>query len=67
MATYKISPNDIFGFTKTDEWPNWIRRFNKFRQPSGLLEKDKLSQDNTSVIMGDKADDIKFFPLDQFP
>ena len=40
-------------------WPKWIRRFERFRQASGIASKSEESQVNTLVYsMGDKADDI---------
>ena len=59
MATYQISPPENFNFRKTDDWPKWIRRFERFRLASGLVEKDEESQVNALIYtMGDEADDV---------
>ena len=59
MATFQISPPQSFNFAQPDEWPRWIRRFERFREASGLKSKEQPSQVNTLVYcMGDKADDI---------
>ena len=59
MATYQIAPPENFSFTRPEEWPKWIRRFERFRQASGLDAKSEESQINTLIYtMGDQADDI---------
>ena len=59
MATYQISPPESFDFTKSEDWPNWIRQFERFRVASDLCSKTGANQVNTLVYsMGDKADDI---------
>ena len=59
MATFQIAPPEQFNFNQPDEWPKWIRRFERFRDASGLSEKDEVHQVNTLVYcMGDAADDI---------
>jgi len=59
MASYQIPVLERFNFTKPEEWPKWIRRFERFRQASGLSEKSEENQVNMLVYsMGDKADDI---------
>ena len=48
-----------FNFSQPQDWPKWIRRFEHFRQASGIASKSEESQVNTLVYsMGDKADDI---------
>ena len=58
MATaYK--PPDSFDFSKGERWPNWIRRFERYRTLSELNEKDEVTQINTLIYtMGDQAEDI---------
>ena len=47
-------------FTKPNEWPKWIRHFERFRLASGLGGKPDAMQVSTLVYaMGDEADDIK--------
>lgn len=59
MAAFQISLPQSFNFAEPDEWPRWIRRFERFREASGLKSKEQESQVNTLVYcMGDEADDI---------
>ena len=59
MASFQISPPQFFNFALPDEWPRWIRRFERFREASGLKGKEQASQVNTLVYcMGDETDDI---------
>ncbi len=60
MATYQMALPEQFDFNKPhEEWPKWFRRFERFRQASGLVAKDELNQVNTLIYsMGDRADDI---------
>ena len=52
-------PPDSFDFSKGKTWPNWIRRFERFRTLSELNEKDEVTQINTLIYtMGDQAEDI---------
>ncbi|UYV76722.1 K02A2.6-like, partial [Cordylochernes scorpioides] len=44
---------------KVCDWPKWIRRFERFRQASGLINNPENEQVNMFVYcMGDNADDI---------
>ena len=59
MASYHLSSMEQFNFTKPEEWPQWIRRFERFRQASGVSSKSEQSQVNILIYsMGLKADDI---------
>ena len=59
MASYRIPAIDNFSFAKPEEWPRWIRRFERFRQASDLTSKSQEVQISTLVYsMGDKAEDI---------
>ena len=59
MTSYQVTAPEPFNFTHTEEWPRWIRRFKRFRQASGLVEKSEENQVNTLIYsMGDDADDI---------
>ena len=59
MATYQISLPQSFNFARPDEWPRWIRRFERFREASRLKSKESANQVNTLMYcMGDEADDI---------
>ena len=58
-ASFQVSAPEPFTFSRPDEWPKWIRRFERFRVASGLSEKDDKTQVNTLIYaMGDQADDI---------
>ena len=57
--SYQIAPPSEMDFSKPEEWAKWIRRFERFRQASGLSTKAETDQVNTLVYsMGDEADDI---------
>ena len=45
--------------SRPEEWPKWIRRFERFRMTSGLTSRGEEAQLNTLIYaMGDQADDI---------
>ena len=53
-----IQPQEPFTFSKPEEWPKWIRRFERFRDASGLDGKEEKKQISTLIYsMGDEADD----------
>ena len=59
MAAFQISPPENFSFTTPEEWPRWIKRFERYRQASGLCDKAEVSQVNALVYaMGYQAEDI---------
>ena len=59
MASLRVTPPEPFDFTTPDEWPKWLRRFQRLRIASGLAAGDEETQVNTLIYcMGDKADDI---------
>ena len=59
MATYQIPPPEKFNFSCPEEWHKWIRRFERFRQASGLTEKGEESQVCSLIYtMGNEADDV---------
>ena len=59
MAVYQWSPPEKFTFRKPEEWVKWIRRFERFRQASGLAQKSEETQVNALVYaMGKEADGI---------
>ena len=65
MAAYQVSPPEQFDFSRPDDWPKWVRRFERFRCASGLTDKADVVQVHTLIYsMGDAADDIlKSFQL----
>lgn len=59
MATHTIAPPAPFNFKNPEEWPKWIRRFERYRISTELNDKDEVQQINTMIYcMGDEADDI---------
>ena len=59
MASYQIVPPETFNFARPEEWPKWIRRFERFRQASDLSSDPEESQVNSLIYsMGDQADDV---------
>ena len=59
MATYQITAPENFNFKRPEDWPRWVRKFERFRQASGLSEKEEASQVNALIYtMGDAVDDI---------
>ena len=58
-ASYQVAPPETFKFKYPEDWPKWIRRFERFRCTSGLDKKGQDIQVNTLMYcMGDEADDI---------
>ena len=61
MASFQILPPEKFDFSQLEQWPRWYRRFERFRQASGLTSKSEENQVNTLIYtMGDEADDILY-------
>lgn len=61
MATsaVQITPPDSFDFSNSANWPKWIRRFERFRIASGLIDKpDEYQVNSLLYTLGDTADDI---------
>ena len=57
--SFQVAPPDSFVFTKPNEWPKWIRHFERYQLASGLDGKPDALQVNALVYaMGDEADDI---------
>ena len=56
---YQVQPPEAFNFSRPEEWTKWSRRFERFRNASGLGDKSEEAQVNTLIYsMGDEADDI---------
>ena len=54
-----ISPLENLDCTYIQNWPKWIRRFERSRVASGLNVKNLPFQDNTLIYsMGDEGEDI---------
>ena len=59
MAGVRVNPPEPFDFPTPEEWPKWLRRFQRYRVASGLASGDEETQVSTLIYcMGDKADDI---------
>ena len=59
MTSFRVQLPEKFDFSRQEEWPKWSRRFERFRQASGLAKEEEESQINTLIdAMGDQADDI---------
>ena len=57
--SYSIKSPEPFNFNNPSEWSNWIRRFERYRLASKLVEESQKNQVNTLMyLLGDKADDI---------
>ena len=54
MAAFRVSPPEAFEFSKPDSWPKWIRRFERFRQASGLdtTERTRESSKHAHLYHG---------------
>ena len=58
-AMYHVTAPELFTFSRPEEWIKWSTCFERFRQASGLKDKDDEAQVNTLIYsMGDEADDI---------
>ena len=59
MTSFRVQLPEKFDFSRQEEWPKWSRRFERFRQASGLAKDEEESQINMLIYaMGDQADDI---------
>ena len=59
MASFQVTAPESFNFTRPEEWPKWIRRFERYRLACGLNGKSEEMQVNALIYyMGDQADDI---------
>ncbi|KAI5621586.1 hypothetical protein C0J50_18855 [Silurus asotus] len=58
MAQFQVSPPEKFTF-KADDWPKWMKRFERFRVASGLETQADENQVNALIYtMGEEAEDI---------
>ena len=59
MAAYQVSPLDQFDFSRPNDWPKWVRRFERFQSASGLTDKVEIVQVHTLIYsMGDAAGNV---------
>ena len=58
-ASSGIQLPEKFNFSRTEDWPKWIRRFERYCRASELNKKDDTLQINTLIYaMGHQAEDI---------
>ena len=59
MATLTLQPPALFDFSKPDDWPKWIKRFEQYRVASGLSKDSETRQVSTLLYcLGDEAEDV---------
>lgn len=58
-AAYQVETPKSFDFQSPEDWPRWLRRFERFRKTSGLHSQSQEDQVNALIYtMGDEAEDI---------
>ena len=56
---HELPAVECFDFGKQGDWPSWFRRFERFREASGLKEKEEEAQVSALIyMMEDMAEDI---------
>ena len=59
MARLSIEPPKPFNFSNPDDWPRWKKRFQQFREASGLSAESQKRQVSTLLYcLGEDADDV---------
>ena len=59
VSSVQLTPPGKFEFNNANEWPKWIRRFERFRIASSLDKQSQEYQVNTLMYtLGDEAEDI---------
>ena len=59
MAQIRLAPPDPFDFRNPDDWPRWRRRFQQFREASGLSEESASKQISTFLYcLGEEAENV---------
>ena len=59
QAFFQISPPSEYDFSRPEEWPLWLSRFERFRHASGLDKQSPEKQVNTLLYsMGPEAESI---------
>jgi len=59
MATLNIDPPKQFNFNDPDDWPRWKKRFEHFRDASGLSAAAETRQISTLLhCLGEEGDDV---------
>ena len=56
---HQFPPPETFNFQRPDEWSKWKRRFECFRNASGLVKEDEVQQVSALLYcMGEPTDDV---------
>ena len=59
MAQIRLEPPEPFNFRKPDDWSRWKRRFQQFREASGLSEATTTKQISTLLYcLGEEAEAV---------
>ena len=59
IHVHELPAVECFDFGKQGDWPSWVRRFEQFREASGLKEKEEEVQVSALIyMMEDMAEDI---------
>lgn len=59
MAQIRLQPPDPFDFRNPDDWQRWRRRFQQFREASGLSEATAGKQISTFLYcLGEEAESV---------
>ncbi|KAK0135441.1 hypothetical protein N1851_028708 [Merluccius polli] len=59
VAAPQLAPPGKFDFTNANEWPRWLKRFERYRIVSGLNKQSQEFQVNAFMYAaGDNAEDI---------
>ena len=59
MAQLRLEPPTPFNFRTPDEWPKWKKRFEQFREASGLAADANKKQVNTLLYcLGEEAEGV---------
>ncbi len=59
MAAFNFTHPEKFDVSKPEAWEKWLRRFDRFRSASGLIDKSEETQVNTLLYsMGSEAEEI---------
>ena len=56
---FQLSLPEPFDTKRVEEWKSWLKRFERYRVASGLIEKNEKTQVNMLLyLLGEKGDDI---------
>ena len=62
QVQFQVPAPESFSFKHLEEWPNWIRRFERYCLASGLDKKSSKLQVNALIYnIGDQAEDVLLF------